>query len=90
MALTACDILLTGHYCIIRQLKRGGLGFVYLAQDTLLGEQVATEELIPALLGDETMLKRFLAGARVGPTSRPTGPRGRSAAGCMTLSTTTG
>jgi len=34
------------------------------AQDALLGEQVAIKELIPALVGDEAMLKRFLAEAR--------------------------
>jgi hypothetical protein len=52
------------HYRILRQLGRGGFGFVYLAQDTLLGEQVAIKELIPALVGDEGTLKRFLAEAR--------------------------
>lgn len=64
MALSAGDTLLNRHYSIIRQLGRGGFGFVYLAQDALLGEQVAIKELIPALVGDETMLKRFLAEAR--------------------------
>ena len=56
MALNPGDILLNGHYRIVRQLGRGGYGFVYLAQDTLLGEHVAIKELIPALVGDETML----------------------------------
>jgi formylglycine-generating enzyme required for sulfatase activity/serine/threonine protein kinase len=64
MALNPGDTLLNGHYRIDRQLGRGGFGFVYLAQDTLLGEQVAIKELIPALVGDETMLRRFLAEAR--------------------------
>jgi serine/threonine protein kinase len=64
MPLQPGDILLNGHYRIIRPLGRGGFGFVYLAQDTLLGDMVAVKELIPALVGDETMLKRFLAEAR--------------------------
>jgi formylglycine-generating enzyme required for sulfatase activity len=64
MTLNPGDSLLNGHYRIIRQLGRGGFGFVYLAQDTLLDEAVAIKELIPALVGDETMLKRFLAEAK--------------------------
>jgi eukaryotic-like serine/threonine-protein kinase len=64
MTLKAGDRLLNGQYHILRQLGRGGFGFVYLAQDRLLGEQVALKELIPALVGDEAVLKRFLAEAR--------------------------
>ena len=48
----------------LRLLGRGGFGFVYQAQDTLLAEEVAIKELIPALVGDEAMLKRFLAEAK--------------------------
>ena len=61
MSLKPGDTLLNGQYQIVRQLGRGGFGFVYLAQDRLLGEQVALKELIPALVGDEVILKRFLA-----------------------------
>mgnify|MGYP002683986660 FL=1 len=64
MSLKPGDTLLNGQYQIVRQLGRGGFGFVYLAQDRLLGEQVALKELIPALVGDEVILKRFLAEAR--------------------------
>ncbi|HFD39962.1 MAG TPA: serine/threonine protein kinase, partial [Anaerolineae bacterium] len=64
MALKQDDTLLNGHYRILRLLGRGGFGFVYAAQDTLLEETVAIKELIPALIGDEIMLKRFLAEAR--------------------------
>ena len=53
MALNPNDTLSNGHYRIIRQLGRGGFGFVYLAEDTLLAEEVAIKELIPALVGDE-------------------------------------
>ena len=64
MALKPGDTLLNEQYQILRQLGRGGFGFVYLAQDRLLGEQMALKELIPALVGDEVVLKRFLAEAR--------------------------
>jgi len=64
MALKPGDTLLNGQYQILRQLGRGGFGFVYLAFDRLLGEQIALKELIPALVGDEAVLKRFLAEAR--------------------------
>jgi serine/threonine protein kinase len=64
MALGSGDTLFNGHYRILHHLGRGGFGFVYLAQDTLLDEPVAIKELIPALVGDETMLKRFLAEAK--------------------------
>ena len=64
MALKPGDTLLNGQYRIIQQLGRGGFGFVYLAHDMLLGEQVAIKELIPALVGDETILKRFLTEAK--------------------------
>jgi len=56
--------LLKDQYRIERLLGRGGFGFVYLAQDTLLREDVAIKELIPALIGDEAQLKRFLAEAK--------------------------
>jgi polar amino acid transport system substrate-binding protein len=64
MALQAGSTLSNGHYRIVRQIGRGGFGFVYLAEDTLLAEQVAIKELIPALVGDEVMLRRFLAEAK--------------------------
>ncbi|MFC2015812.1 SUMF1/EgtB/PvdO family nonheme iron enzyme [Chloroflexota bacterium] len=64
MALDPDHMLLNGHYRIVGLLGRGGFGFVYEARDTLLNEKVAIKELIPALVGDEAMLKRFLAEAR--------------------------
>jgi serine/threonine protein kinase len=64
MALKPGEALLNGQVRILRQLGHGGFGFVYLAEDTLLGEEVAIKELIPALAGDETVLKRFLAEAK--------------------------
>ncbi len=64
MSLQPGDTLLNGQYRIERLLGRGGFGFVYLAHDTLLQEELALKELIPALVGDEGMLKRFLAEAK--------------------------
>lgn len=56
--------LLKGKYRIVRHLARGGFGSVYLAEDTLLSEQVAVKEMVPALVGDEGALKRFLVEAK--------------------------
>ena len=64
MPLQPTSSLLNGQYVIRALLGRGGFGFVYLADDTLLHEHVAIKELIPALVGDENILKRFLAEAR--------------------------
>jgi serine/threonine-protein kinase len=64
MSLQPGATLLNGQYRIERLLGRGGFGFVYLVEDTLLREEVALKELIPALVGDETLLKRFLAEAK--------------------------
>ena len=64
MPLNPNDTLVSGQYRILRLLGRGGFGFVYQAQDTLLHQEVAIKEMIPALVGDESMLKRFLVEAR--------------------------
>jgi serine/threonine protein kinase len=64
MALQPGDTLLNGQYRILQLLGRGGFGFVYHAQDTHLGDEVAVKELIPGLVGDEAILKRFLAEAK--------------------------
>jgi len=64
MPLNPDDTLLNGQYRILGLLGRGGFGFVYRAQDTLLRDEIAIKELIPALVGDDATLKRFLAEAR--------------------------
>ncbi len=64
MPLNPGDTLLNGQYRILRLLGRGGFGFVYQAEDTLLRDEVAIKELIPALVGDDAVLKRFLAEAK--------------------------
>jgi len=62
MALQPGHTLLNSQYRILRQLGRGGFGFVYQAQDNLIHRDVAIKELIPALapdqglVGDESVL----------------------------------
>jgi serine/threonine protein kinase len=63
MVLKADDTLLGGKYRIRKVLGKGGFGFVYLAQETTLDEERAIKELIPALVHDEVVLKRFLTEA---------------------------
>jgi len=64
MPLNSDDTLLNGQYRILRLLGRGGFGFVYEAQDTLVHREIAIKEMIPALVGEEAILRRFLVEAR--------------------------
>lgn len=47
------------EFRIIRELGRGGMGIVYLAEDTLLDRQVALKILSSHLVGAERALARF-------------------------------
>ncbi|MGI8409052.1 MAG: protein kinase domain-containing protein, partial [Pyrinomonadaceae bacterium] len=48
-----------GHYRIERLLGEGGVGKVYLADDTLLSRKVALKILPPSLIEHRDRLKRF-------------------------------
>jgi serine/threonine protein kinase/TolB-like protein len=48
-----------GHYKIISQLGAGGMGEVYLAEDTRLRRRVALKMIVPELVSDNRGLQRF-------------------------------
>jgi len=57
MALTKDTMV--GHYQIVEKIGSGGMGEVYLAQDTQLDRKVALKFLPPHLCADEDCRKRF-------------------------------
>src|SRR5919201_4743207 len=61
-----------GKYVVKRELGRGGMGAVYLAEQTALGREVAIKELIPTAVADPNALERFMQEAQVmARTSHP-------------------
>jgi serine/threonine protein kinase/uncharacterized membrane protein len=56
--------LVRGKYRILRKLGQGGMGVVYLAEDSLMGVQVALKFLATELSRDPQFVKRFRTEAR--------------------------
>jgi serine/threonine protein kinase len=52
------------HYRILKQLGAGGMGLVFLAEDSQLQRQVALKIMLPALAVDPANRERFLREAR--------------------------
>jgi serine/threonine-protein kinase len=55
---------LVGHYRIVREIGRGAMGRVYLADDVQLGRAVALKALAPHLSGDPAHRERLRREAR--------------------------
>jgi hypothetical protein len=53
-----------GHYQVISHIGSGGMGEVYVAEDTRLGRKVALKLLPAAFTADEDRLRRFQQEAR--------------------------
>jgi Tol biopolymer transport system component len=53
-----------GHYKVLTKLGAGGMGEVYLAEDTRLGRKIALKVLPPAFIKDDERVQRFQQEAR--------------------------
>ena len=52
------------NYKVTSELGKGGMGEVYLAEDTRLGRKVAIKRVRPEALGSDEAIARFLFEAR--------------------------
>jgi tRNA A-37 threonylcarbamoyl transferase component Bud32 len=59
---------LVGPYRVEREIGRGGMGVVYLAEDTRLGRKVALKSLAPEIMSDERRRNRLRREARAAAT----------------------
>jgi eukaryotic-like serine/threonine-protein kinase len=53
-----------GHYKVLAKLGAGGMGEVYLAEDTRLGRKIALKVLPPAFINEDERVQRFQQEAR--------------------------
>jgi serine/threonine-protein kinase len=53
-----------GHYRILKQIGAGGMGEVYLAEDTKLDRKVALKVLLAEIAHDEDRVRRFVQEAK--------------------------
>ncbi len=65
MAETVAPGAAIAHYRIVSLLGRGGMGAVYLADDTRLGRRVALKILPPEMAADPERMQRFVQEARL-------------------------
>jgi serine/threonine protein kinase len=56
--------LILGHYTVVKQLGRGGMGTVYLARDEVSLQEVAVKVLPAALARERDIRERFVQEAR--------------------------
>src|SRR5580700_3007317 len=54
-----------GHYRVVSRLGQGGMGAVYLADDTRLGRRVALKVLPPDVGSDPDRMHRFVQEAKL-------------------------
>src|SRR5215470_16480760 len=62
-----------GSYRLVRELGRGGMGAVWLAEHTLIGKRAAVKLLLPAKAADPDLVRRFFNEARAAARIRHPG-----------------
>lgn len=62
---TALESAVAGRYTVVRELGRGGMGAVYLANDLSLDREVAIKVLPPELAAQPALRERFVREAKL-------------------------